>query len=56
MLKASGAEITEGGGSRVRIALNGVRAVFHRSHPQKETDKGAVRSTLRFLIAGGVTP
>ena len=29
-------------GSRVRIALNGVRAVFHRPHPQKETDRGAV--------------
>ena len=28
MLKAAGAEITEGEGSRVRIALNGVRAVF----------------------------
>ena len=26
MLKAAGAEITEGEGSRVRIALNGVRA------------------------------
>jgi hypothetical protein len=34
MLNASGAEISEGKGSRVRIALNGVRAVFHRPHPQ----------------------
>ena len=42
MLKALGAEISEGSGSRVRIVLNGVRAVFHRPHPQKETDKGAV--------------
>ena len=56
MLKAAGAEITEGAGSRVRIALNGVRAVFHRPHPQKETDKGAVRSMRRFLIEAGVTP
>jgi hypothetical protein len=56
MLKAVGAEITEGEGSRVRIALNGVRAVFHRPHPQKETDKGAVRSTRRFLIEAGETP
>jgi hypothetical protein len=56
MLKASGAEITEGKGSRVRIALNGVRAVFHRPHPQKETDKGAVRSLRRYLIQAGVTP
>jgi hypothetical protein len=33
---ACGAEISEGQGSRVRAALNGVRAVFHRPHPQKE--------------------
>ena len=51
---ALGAEITEGAGSRVRIALNGVRAVFHRPHPQKETDKGAVRSVRRFIFEAGV--
>jgi hypothetical protein len=56
MLLAGGAEITEGAGSRVRIALNGVRAVFHRPHPRKETDKGAVRSMRRFLTEAGVTP
>lgn len=56
MLTHHGAEITEGRGSRVRIALNGVRAVFHRPHPQKETDKGAVKSMRRFLTEAGVTP
>jgi len=56
MLKATGAEISEGEGSRVRIALNGVRAVFHRPHPRKETDKGAVRSMRRFLTEAGVIP
>ncbi len=56
MLEAVGAEVNEGEGSRVRIALNGVRAVFHRPHPQKETDKGAVRSMRRFLTEAGVTP
>jgi hypothetical protein len=56
MLEASGAEMTEGAGSRVRIALNDVRAVFHRPHPQKETDKGAVKSLRRFLTEAGVTP
>lgn len=56
MLKAAGAKITEGAGSRVRIALNGVRAVFHRPHPQKETDKSAVKSMRRFLTEAGVTP
>jgi hypothetical protein len=56
MLEAAGAEITGGAGSRVRIALNGVRAVFHRPHPRKETDKGAVKSMRRFLTEAGVTP
>jgi len=56
MLAAFGAEISEGKGSRVRIALNQVRAVFHRPHPQKETDKGALRSMRRFLTEAGFTP
>jgi hypothetical protein len=56
MLSHLGAEITEGEGSRVRIALNGVRAVFHRPHPQKETDKGAVKSMRRFLSEAGAEP
>jgi len=51
-----GAEITAGNGSRRRIALKGVRAVFHRPHPRKETDKGAVKSVRRFLEAAGVKP
>ena len=53
---ACGAEISEGQGSRVRIALNGVRAVFHRPHPQKETDKGAVKSVRRFLTEAEIFP
>ncbi|HEY8505129.1 MAG TPA: type II toxin-antitoxin system HicA family toxin [Gemmataceae bacterium] len=56
LLAACGAEITEGKGSRVRIALNGVKAVFHRPHPQKETGKGALRSMRRFLTEAEVTP
>jgi hypothetical protein len=51
-----GAEISEGSGSRVRVALNGVRAVFHRPHPQKETHKGAVKSVRRFLQSAGIEP
>jgi hypothetical protein len=56
LFKAAGGEITEGAGSRERVSLNGVRAVFHRPHPKKETDKGAVRSVRRFLTEAGVTP
>ena len=54
MLIALGAEVSEGAGSRVRIALNEIRAVFHRPHPEKEIDKGAVKSVRRFLIEAGV--
>jgi hypothetical protein len=45
------AEISEGRGSRIRIDPNGVRAVFHRPHPQKETDKGTVVSMRRFVTS-----
>lgn len=54
LLIALGAELSEGRGSRVRISLNGVRAVFHRPHPKKETDKGAVVSMRRLLKEAGV--
>lgn len=54
LLGALGAELSEGRGSRVRVYLNGVRAVFHRPHPRKETDKGALKAVRRFLIAAGV--
>ncbi len=54
LLLALGADITEGNGSRIRIILNGERAVFHRPHPQKETDKGAIKSMRRFLENAGV--
>jgi hypothetical protein len=53
---AMGAERYEGNGSRVRFLLNGAKAIFHRPHPQKETDRGAVVSVRRFIEAGGQTP
>lgn len=56
LLVGLGAEVSEGSGSRLRVALNGMRAVFHRPHPRKETDKGALRSVRRFLINAGVEP
>ena len=54
LLKALGADISEGKGSRVRIALENVRAVFHRPHPERVTDKGTVKSVRRFLLEAGV--
>jgi len=54
LLVSLGAELSEGSGSRLRVKLNDVRAVFHRPHPQKTTDKGAVNSLRKFLGNAGV--
>lgn len=51
---ALGGEVTEGSGSRVRVKLNGVFAVFHRPHPERVTDKGALKSVRKFLVNAGV--
>ncbi len=53
LLGALGATITEGNGSRVRVALGDVRQVFHRPHPGRVTDKGAVKSMRAFLETAG---
>ncbi len=49
LLKSLGTDISEGNSSRVRIELSGERAVFHRPHPEKVTDKGAVKAMRKFL-------
>ena len=54
LFSALGADISEGRGSRVRVALKDVKAVFHRPHPVRLTEKGAVRSVRRFLKEAGV--
>jgi hypothetical protein len=56
LLVALGAELSEGRGSRVRVALNDVREVFHRPHPQNEAGKPMVRELRRFLTAAGIQP
>lgn len=56
LFKAAGAEVGQGDGSRVRVRLNGVRATFHEPHPEKTTDKGAVKSVRLFLENAGVKP
>jgi hypothetical protein len=55
LLKALG-RVTEGSGSRVRALVNGKVATFHRPHPEKEADKGTVKSVRRFLRESGVKP
>jgi len=56
LLRAAGADISEGAGSRVRVALGGVRAVSHCPQPSPETTRGAVRAVRDFLAAAGIRP
>lgn len=44
-----GAQVEQAEGSRVLVVLNGIRAVFHEPHPEKEISKGMVRSVRDFL-------
>lgn len=53
---ALGAEIEERQGSRVAVVWDQQVYVFHRPHPQPETDRGAVVSVRKWLEANGVTP
>ena len=56
LFRALGGEVSEGRGSRVRVALRGGRAVFHEPHPEPATDKGAVEAVRAFLISVGARP
>jgi hypothetical protein len=49
-----GGKISEGNGSRVRVSLNDIYAVFHRPHPERVTDKGALKSVRKFLSNAGI--
>ena len=54
LLRALGADISRGAGSRVRVALKGVRAVFHRPHPGPVAKRSLVRAVRDLLIAAAV--
>ena len=56
LFRSLGAEVSQGVGSRVRVILNGVRAVFHEPHPEKEISRPAVRAVRGFLRNAGEAP
>jgi hypothetical protein len=56
LFRGCGAHVREGNGSRIRVTLNDARATFHRPHPQKETDRGAVKFVRLFLKEARITP
>jgi hypothetical protein len=52
---ALGGEVSQGRGSRVRVLLNGVRAVFHQPHPQREAPRGTIKGVRDFLESAGIS-
>ena len=54
MLRALGADVTQGSGSRVKVELNGVKRVYHEPHPGKEAGKALVNDVAKFLKTAGV--
>ncbi|WP_330927078.1 type II toxin-antitoxin system HicA family toxin [Candidatus Sororendozoicomonas aggregata] len=52
---ALGAERTERAGSAVSFVLNGIRADFHRPHPDKAALRYRVKDARRFLELAGIT-
>lgn len=51
-----GAEISQREGSRVAVVLFDEVRVFHRPHPDPNTEKGAVASIRKWLKKHGVGP
>ena len=56
LFTACGAYIEERAGSRVYVELNDIAGHFHRPHPEKEANKGAVEAVRRFLMNAGIEP
>jgi hypothetical protein len=56
LLLAAGAELVEGGGSRVRFVKDGMVESFHRPHPEKEAKRYQVRAAREFLERMGIQP
>lgn len=57
LIIALGGELETGrSGSRVGVVLNGKATVFHKPHPEKEMDKGAVKNMKEFFDLVGVQP
>lgn len=54
LFEALGATVSQGKGSRIRVVLYDQRAVFHEPHPERVTDKGAVKSVREFLLNAGI--
>ncbi|MGR3279562.1 type II toxin-antitoxin system HicA family toxin [Acaryochloris marina] len=54
LLVALGATITEGNGSRIRVVLGDLPAIFHRPHPEPTAGKLLVKAVRKYLKDAGV--
>lgn len=51
-----GCRVIEGRGSSVTFEKNGLKASFHRPHPQKEALRYRIKDARTFLEKIGITP
>lgn len=56
LFAALGCQIIEGNGSSVTIEKDGIRAYFHRPHPDKAALRYRVKDARDFLLKLGVQP
>ena len=56
LIVALGCQVIEAKGSGVTFEKDGVRAYFHRPHPEKEALIYRIKDAREFLIKIGETP
>lgn len=56
VLQAIGCRTVEGKGSSVTFEKDGIRATFHRPHPEKAALRYRVKAVREFLLRLGVQP
>lgn len=56
LLIALGCRMVEGAGSSVTFERDGIRAYFHRPHPDKEALRYRVKDAREFIIRIGEAP
>jgi hypothetical protein len=56
LVKASGGEVIQGDGSKVRFDLKGISLNIHSPHPQKELKRYQVKAVRDFIVNAGIEP
>ena len=56
LLIALGCRVIEGVGSSITVEKDGIRAYFHRPHPEKESLRYRIKDARDFLTKIGIQP